>query len=51
MNTDVVSPVLDELKADLDPELIQLLDGLDPDDLGSLDAEWEAILAEVLGEG
>lgn len=51
VNDDALAPAMDELRDELRPELSRLLDALHPDDLGSLDTAWEAILSEVLSEG
>lgn len=50
MTENPISPVIEELRDELGPELTRLLDLLQPDDLASLDIAWEAVLAEVLGE-
>ena len=50
MAEDALSSAVDEVRVELWPELTRLLDAVQSEDLASLDAAWEAILAEVLGE-
>lgn len=50
MAEDALSSAVDEVRVELGPELTRLLDAVQSEDLASLDAAWEAILAEVLGE-